>query len=160
MDAASTRPRSSTRVGAAVSGRIVSAGWDGAYGQKIVVEHADGTQTWYCHLSAIAVHSAGSRPERSSAPSAAPATRPDRTCTSRCAAPRTPPSAAAVAAVPGREGLTPPAHTGRHTEPLPETRAPRPAQDGSRAWKLELLDRRVAQQQALHAMTAEVDRRL
>ena len=31
-------------------GRIVFAGWDGAYGNKVVVEHPDGTLTWYAHL--------------------------------------------------------------------------------------------------------------
>jgi murein DD-endopeptidase MepM/ murein hydrolase activator NlpD len=36
-------------------GRVTSAGYDGSYGNKIVVEHADGTETWYCHLSAINV---------------------------------------------------------------------------------------------------------
>jgi murein DD-endopeptidase MepM/ murein hydrolase activator NlpD len=34
-------------------GRIVSASWDGSYGQKVVVVHADGTETWYCHLSSF-----------------------------------------------------------------------------------------------------------
>ena len=34
-------------------GRIVSTGYDGAYGNKIVVEHEDGTLTWYAHLSEI-----------------------------------------------------------------------------------------------------------
>jgi murein DD-endopeptidase MepM/ murein hydrolase activator NlpD len=32
-------------------GRIVSSGWDGAYGQKLVVRHDDGTEAWYAHLS-------------------------------------------------------------------------------------------------------------
>lgn len=32
-------------------GRIISTGWDGAYGQKLVVEHDDGTESWYAHLS-------------------------------------------------------------------------------------------------------------
>lgn len=36
-------------------GTVTSAGYDGAYGNKIVVEHEDGTETWYCHLSAINV---------------------------------------------------------------------------------------------------------
>ena len=31
-------------------GRIIFAGWDGAYGNKVVVEHPDGTLTWYAHL--------------------------------------------------------------------------------------------------------------
>jgi murein DD-endopeptidase MepM/ murein hydrolase activator NlpD len=35
------------------AGRIVSADWDGAYGRKIVVQHPDGTVTWYAHLSAF-----------------------------------------------------------------------------------------------------------
>lgn len=34
-------------------GRIVFAGWDGAYGNKVVVEHPDGTLTWYAHLLSI-----------------------------------------------------------------------------------------------------------
>lgn len=34
-------------------GTIVSTGYDGAYGNKIVVEHPDGTLTWYAHLSVI-----------------------------------------------------------------------------------------------------------
>jgi murein DD-endopeptidase MepM/ murein hydrolase activator NlpD len=36
-------------------GKVTSAGYDGSYGNKIVVEHEDGTETWYCHLSAINV---------------------------------------------------------------------------------------------------------
>ena len=36
-------------------GTVTSAGYDGSYGNKIVVEHEDGTETWYCHLSAINV---------------------------------------------------------------------------------------------------------
>ena len=36
-------------------GRVTFAGYDGPYGNKIVVEHEDGTETWYCHLSAINV---------------------------------------------------------------------------------------------------------
>jgi murein DD-endopeptidase MepM/ murein hydrolase activator NlpD len=36
-------------------GVVTSAGYDGSYGNKIVVEHADGMETWYCHLSAINV---------------------------------------------------------------------------------------------------------
>lgn len=35
------------------TGEIIFAGWDGAYGNKIVVRHWDGTTTWYCHLSRI-----------------------------------------------------------------------------------------------------------
>jgi len=36
-------------------GTVTFAGYDGSYGNKIIVEHADGTETWYCHLSAINV---------------------------------------------------------------------------------------------------------
>jgi len=37
------------------SGRVTFAGWDGAYGNKVEVTHPDGTQTWYAHMSSIAV---------------------------------------------------------------------------------------------------------
>lgn len=43
-----------TPVRAVGSGEITYAGYDGSYGYKIVVEHADGTETWYCHLSGFA----------------------------------------------------------------------------------------------------------
>ena len=42
-----------TSVRSVGDGRIVSAGWDGSYGQKIEVAHADGTHTWYAHLSSF-----------------------------------------------------------------------------------------------------------
>ncbi|NYI05146.1 M23 family metallopeptidase [Allostreptomyces psammosilenae] len=42
-----------TAVVSAAAGTITSAGWSGAYGYRIVVTHADGTETWYCHLSSI-----------------------------------------------------------------------------------------------------------
>jgi len=32
---------------------VVSTGYDGAYGNKVVVEHEDGTLTWYAHMSEI-----------------------------------------------------------------------------------------------------------
>ncbi|WP_331273157.1 M23 family metallopeptidase [Motilibacter deserti] len=34
---------------------VVSVGYDGAYGNKIVLRHNDGTETWYGHLSATLV---------------------------------------------------------------------------------------------------------
>jgi murein DD-endopeptidase MepM/ murein hydrolase activator NlpD len=37
------------------AGTVVAAGWDGEYGQKIVVDHGNGYQTWYAHLSRIDV---------------------------------------------------------------------------------------------------------
>jgi murein DD-endopeptidase MepM/ murein hydrolase activator NlpD len=44
-----------TPVVAARAGEVTFAGWEGAYGQKIEVTHADGTVTWYAHLSTIVV---------------------------------------------------------------------------------------------------------
>jgi len=43
-----------TPVVAVHTGAVVSAGWAGAYGNRIVVRHAGGIETWYCHLSAFA----------------------------------------------------------------------------------------------------------
>lgn len=34
-------------------GEVISARYDGAYGNKVVVRHEDGTVTWYCHLSSF-----------------------------------------------------------------------------------------------------------
>jgi murein DD-endopeptidase MepM/ murein hydrolase activator NlpD len=45
-----------TAVHAVASGTVVSAGWDGPYGWKTVIRHADGTETWYAHQSQILVH--------------------------------------------------------------------------------------------------------
>ncbi len=33
------------------SGTVTAAGWNTAYGWRMKVRHADGTSTWYCHLS-------------------------------------------------------------------------------------------------------------
>jgi murein DD-endopeptidase MepM/ murein hydrolase activator NlpD len=38
------------------SGRVVSTGYDGRYGNKTVVLLADGTELWYCHQSTVQVH--------------------------------------------------------------------------------------------------------
>lgn len=46
-----------TAVHAVASGTVVSAGWDGPYGWKTVIRHADGTETWYAHQSAFVVRS-------------------------------------------------------------------------------------------------------
>ncbi|MGH8776913.1 MAG: M23 family metallopeptidase [Jiangellaceae bacterium] len=35
------------------SGEVIWSGYDGACGNKVVVRHWDGTETWYCHLSRI-----------------------------------------------------------------------------------------------------------
>ena len=39
---------------AAHAGTVLFAGWAGRYGNLVTIEHADGTQTWYAHLSSIA----------------------------------------------------------------------------------------------------------
>lgn len=44
-----------TTVKAVSDGRIVSAGWAGAYGYQIVVRHDDGRYSQYAHLSAVSV---------------------------------------------------------------------------------------------------------
>lgn len=44
-----------TSVKAAASGTVVSAGWGGAYGNQIVLKHADGHYTQYGHLSSLGV---------------------------------------------------------------------------------------------------------
>jgi murein DD-endopeptidase MepM/ murein hydrolase activator NlpD len=36
-------------------GVIVSTGYEGGYGNRTVIRHEDGTETWYCHQSAYAV---------------------------------------------------------------------------------------------------------
>ncbi|MFF8955015.1 transglycosylase family protein [Streptomyces sp. NPDC014894] len=46
-----------TSVKAAASGRVVSAGWAGAYGYQIVIRHTDGRYSQYAHLSALTVRS-------------------------------------------------------------------------------------------------------
>jgi murein DD-endopeptidase MepM/ murein hydrolase activator NlpD len=42
-----------TAVRSVGDGTIVFAGWDGSYGNKIAVQHPDGTVTWYAHMSAL-----------------------------------------------------------------------------------------------------------
>ncbi|WP_432128900.1 transglycosylase family protein [Streptomyces sp. bgisy082] len=44
-----------TSVKAVAGGRIVSAGWAGAYGYQIVLRHDDGRYSQYAHLSALTV---------------------------------------------------------------------------------------------------------
>ncbi len=48
-----------TPIHAVGDGQIIFAGYDGAYGNKIVVQHADGTVTWYAHMSSF-VQTSGS----------------------------------------------------------------------------------------------------
>ena len=42
-----------TPVHAVGDGKIIFAGWDGAYGNKIAIQHPDGTVTWYAHMSSF-----------------------------------------------------------------------------------------------------------
>lgn len=44
-----------TAVMAAGDGKVVSAGWQGGYGNAIVIRHASGTETLYGHLSKVGV---------------------------------------------------------------------------------------------------------
>jgi murein DD-endopeptidase MepM/ murein hydrolase activator NlpD len=42
-----------TPIHAVGDGRIIFASYDGAYGNKIVIEHEDGTVTWYAHMDSF-----------------------------------------------------------------------------------------------------------
>lgn len=44
-----------TTVRAVGPGTVYSAGWGGAYGNQVVIKHADGTYSQYAHLSSISV---------------------------------------------------------------------------------------------------------
>ncbi len=44
-----------TPVHAAADGVIVSAGWDGGFGNKVDIDHENGYHTWYAHLSRFAL---------------------------------------------------------------------------------------------------------
>jgi murein DD-endopeptidase MepM/ murein hydrolase activator NlpD len=44
-----------TPIAAAAAGTVIEAGRSGAYGQRVVIQHDDGTTTAYSHLSRIAV---------------------------------------------------------------------------------------------------------
>ena len=46
---------SGTPIAAAASGTVILAGWNGGYGQLVVVDHGGGLSTAYAHLSSIAV---------------------------------------------------------------------------------------------------------
>ncbi|TGA89926.1 M23 family metallopeptidase, partial [Streptomyces palmae] len=46
---------SGTTVRAIGSGEVVSAGWGGAYGNQVVIRHADGKYSQYAHLSSLSV---------------------------------------------------------------------------------------------------------
>lgn len=44
-----------TAVHVSADGVVVSAGWSGAYGKRVVVDHGNGLQTYYAHLSSFLV---------------------------------------------------------------------------------------------------------
>ncbi len=46
-----------TPVRASREGRVIEAGWNGHYGQLVIIKHLDGVTTWYGHLSKIRVSS-------------------------------------------------------------------------------------------------------
>nr|WP_324613695.1 LysM peptidoglycan-binding domain-containing M23 family metallopeptidase [Streptomyces sp. WM6349] len=46
-----------TSVKAVGAGTVVSAGWSGAYGNEVVIRHADGKYSQYAHLSQLSVSS-------------------------------------------------------------------------------------------------------
>ncbi|WP_158100719.1 M23 family metallopeptidase [Streptomyces fradiae] len=46
---------SGTSVKAIGAGTVVSAGWSGAYGNEVVIKHADGNYSQYAHLSSLSV---------------------------------------------------------------------------------------------------------
>ena len=37
------------------SGEIIYAAYDGPFGNKVIIRHNDGTETWYCHMSGFEV---------------------------------------------------------------------------------------------------------
>ncbi|WP_405889056.1 peptidoglycan DD-metalloendopeptidase family protein [Streptomyces sp. NBC_01136] len=44
-----------TTVKAIAAGTVVSAGWGGAYGNQVVIQHADGQYSQYAHMSSLSV---------------------------------------------------------------------------------------------------------
>lgn len=44
-----------TPIRAAMEGRVIAAGWGGAYGNRVMVRHSDGTIALYAHASGLAV---------------------------------------------------------------------------------------------------------
>ena len=48
------RPSNRT-IKASDNGRVTFTGWDGTYGQKVVINHSNGYETVYAHLASITV---------------------------------------------------------------------------------------------------------
>jgi len=51
---------SGTPIVAAAAGTVVSAGWQGGYGNAVIIDHGGGEATLYGHQSRLAVSSGGS----------------------------------------------------------------------------------------------------
>ncbi len=49
--------RTGTPIGASKAGRVIFAGWQGGYGNLVLIDHGDGVVTAYAHQSSIAVGS-------------------------------------------------------------------------------------------------------
>jgi murein DD-endopeptidase MepM/ murein hydrolase activator NlpD len=48
---------SGTKVVSVTDGTVLEAGWANAFGYRMIIQHPDGSQTWYCHLSVMKVRS-------------------------------------------------------------------------------------------------------
>jgi len=74
-----------TPIYAADAGVVTLAGWNGGYGYCVIIDHGNGWETVYGHFSSY-YPQAGQNVRRGQAIArwARPATRPARTCTSRC----------------------------------------------------------------------------
>ena len=46
---------SGTPIASVGAGEVAFAGYDGPYGYKVIVQHPDGTATWYAHMASISV---------------------------------------------------------------------------------------------------------
>ena len=75
-----------TPIFAAGNGTIIEAGWDGGYGRRVEIQHANGYVTTYNHMSGFGrgiVEGATSFRAKPSAISAIQDWRPGRTCITR-----------------------------------------------------------------------------
>ena len=85
------------------TGTVVFSGWSNeGYGYMVKIRYWDGTVSWMAHNSRLLVASARrSIPARRSPTAATPATRPDRTCTSRSTRRRWPGGSRTLPSPPG-----------------------------------------------------------